>query len=133
MWEYFTCKKKNHEDVVCISLSAPLLKQKCSSPSLAISLSSCHTHTQIQSSMVHDVKRDVTAIQELLPLQWRSRPIEPCYSSAEGPSHLVGPCQRSQLLSLSAKHSWHILMAGKRVSAISYITGLRSSLRTGVL
>lgn len=83
--------------------------------------------------MIHDVKRDVTAIQVLPPLECGSSPIDPYCSFAEGSGHFVGPCQQCRLRSLSAKHSWLLIMAAKRASSTSHFTGLWSSLRAGAL
>lgn len=114
----------------CFSVKAKVIVYHLHPPFFSLYLS--HTLKR-HSCMIHDVKRDVTAIQLLLPLYCKSCPNGPSCSFAEGSGHLVGPCQQCQLLSLSAKHSWLLLMAAKRASATSHFTGLLSSLRTGVL
>lgn len=101
---------------MCVfSLTAPLLKQKELSPSSPQLLS------QRWPSMIHDVMRDVTAIQVLLPLYVRSCPIDPSCSFAEGSDPLVGLYHPRWLLSLYLPTT---LMAAKRASATSHFAGL---------
>lgn len=128
-------KKKNMQMCWCVfSLSAPLLKQRRITTFIPTIIFLSHTHGQ--SSVTHDVKRDVTAIQVLLPLQCRSCPVDPLCSLAEGRgAHLAGggPLSTVPAALAPAKHFRLLLMAAKRASATSHLAGLWSSRRTGAL